>query len=290
MGAKRVYDYSVRDDIWNISPIKCQDSFKALAVRNDQIVLIDTYKEQGKEFIRIYPLTSDRNSDNTITLPVKANKPASGGKTFLSAASDKNTLVIAYSNLKVLCINRSEPIELAPPSSKTCFSPYCDSNYIDLYNRCLLYNDHVYLAELGGIRQWYYTQLPQHNKQTKYDKAPLPVDDDPLPPQHKKARLDQESVIKWEPMPLITHSCSNLAYFGKRLVTIRSGNLCDRIEIQAYSPTMNSWVVAAGTNEGLDHTLGKDSVIVRLDDTGELMVIECGNNYRDVHKLSIEGT
>ena len=286
MGAKRVYDYSVSDDIWNISPIKCQDSFKALAIRNDQIVLINTYKEQGKEFIRIYPLISDRNSDNTITLPVKANKPASGGRTFLSAASDKNTLVIAYSNLKVLC-NQSEPIELALPS----FDEDCDHIYL-----CLLYNDCLYLSPKPTSSsylikcQWYYTQLPQHNEQTEHDKAPSPVDDDPLPPQHKKARLDQESAIKWEHMPLLPHSCSNLAYFGKRLVTMHSGSWHNRIEIQAYSPLTNSWVIVAGTNEDLDHTLGEHSSIVGLDDTSELMVIECGNNHRDVYKLSIEGT
>lgn len=294
MSAKWIYDYSVSDDTWNISPLECpKDS--ALAVRNDQIVLINRYKEQGKEFIRIYPLTSDRNSENTITLPVEANKPGSG-RTLLSTASDKNMLVIAYSNLEALCINQSKLIEFALPTlDRYLFTPKF-SDDIDSYNRCLLYNDHLYLRpksshirELSG-HQWYYTQLPQHNEQMKHDKTPSPINDDPLPPQHKKARLDPESAIEWNHLPQLPHSCSNLAYFGKQLVTMHSGSLHNRMEIQAYSPTTNSWVVVAEMNECLDHTLGEDSVIVRLDDTGELMVIECGTNYRDVHKLSIEGT
>ena len=324
-----MYDYSTNDDTWNISPLK-QDSFEALAVRDDKIVLIDTYKEeQGKELIRIkgYPLTShagDNENENIITtlpvkastqpgggtLPVKANtqpgggtlpgggklpvkastQPGGGHCTFLSTASDKNTLVIGYSNLMVL-FNQSKPVQLAFPSSATNST----HEYTHTYYRCLLYDNHLYLSPISpgsehdNDCQWYCIQLPQNNEHTEHDKVPSSLDDDLSPPKHKKIHLDQESAIKWKPMPKLLHGCSNLACFGKQLVTVRSGSWHRGIEIQAYSKKKNSWVVVA-ENEDFDHRLGEYSSIFHLDDTGELLVIECGNNHRDVHKLSIEGT
>jgi hypothetical protein len=275
-----VYDYSINEDTWNISQIR-QGSFKALAVRKDRLVLIDIYKEQGKDpVVRIkgYPLTS--YNENIITFPVED----AGCRAFLSAASDKNTLVIAYSNVKIL-FNQSKPIELAFPLLGT------NSLQRDTYYRCLLYSDHLYLSRTSTVgerdsdNQWYYTQLPQHDEQTEHDKVPSPLDGDLLPPKHKKARLEKESAIEWKPIPQLFPGCSNLACFGKQLVTIHSGR---GIEIEAYSKITNSWVVVA-ESEDLDRTLGEYSSIFRLDDTGELMVIECGNNHRDVHKLSIEG-
>ena len=291
-----MYDYSTSEDTWDISPIK---TFKALAVRNDQIVLIDTYREQEEEpeLIRIYPFTSDgdiNENENVTTLSVEASKPDSGRRRryFLSAASDKNTLVIAYSNLKVL-FDQSKTIEFAFPSLDT--STRSTRTCRDYYFRCLFYDDCLYLSptsaesEHDNDRQWYYTQLPQNTEQTEHDKVLSPLDEDLSPPNQKKARLDKESTLDWEPMPQLPHDCSNLACFGRQLVTVRSSSLHRGIEIQAYSKITNSWVTVAD-NEDFDHKLGQYSSIFRLDDTGELMVIECGNNHRDVHKLSIEGT
>ena len=285
----RVYDYTISDDTWNISPIKFQDSFKALAIRNDEIVLIDNYKEQaGKEFIRIFPLSGDVDATK---LPLEAGRKDAGLPTFLSATSDKNTFVIVYSSVMVL-INQSEQTSTELALDLPTLDHFSDQKY---YFRSLLYDNHLYLSPIsldsGYASEYrYYAQLPQHDEHTEHDKTPSPVDDDLLPPQHKKARLDQESAIEWKRMPQLRHGCSNLARFGKQLVTVHCGSWHKGIEIQAYSPITNSWVVVAETNEDFDHTLGECSSIVHLDDTGELMLIECGNNHRDVYKLSIEGT
>ena len=287
----RVYDYSTSDNTWNISPIRFQDSFKALAIRNDQIVLIDSYKEEaGKEFIRIFPLSGD--VDATMKLPLDAgSKDASQLQPmFLSATSDKNTLVIVYSSVKVL-VDQPEQTELALDLPVT-LSRVPSRKY---YFWSLLYDNHLYLSPISiesryaSECQWYYTQLPQRDEQTEHDKTPSTVDDDLLPPQHKKAQLDQASAIKWKHMPQLPRCYSNLACFGKQLVTVR-GSWPIGIKIRAYSPITNSWVVVAETNEDFDHILSDYSSIVHLDDTGELMLIECGSNHRDVYKLSIEGT
>ena len=283
----RIYNYSVSDDTWNISPIKLHGSFKALAISNDQIVVIDTHKEeQGEEVIRIFPLSGDRDAVTTLQLGT-VNKDASPH--YLSAASDKYILVITYSTVKVL-FKQSEQIEMPLPKlDRTPRGEY--------YFRSMLYGNHLYLstASAGSAidgRTLYYTQLQQLDQLTEHEKSMSPEDDDHSlsPPQHKKARLDQKSIPEWKHMPLLQHCCSNLAQFGKRLVTVRSRNGQRGIEINAYSPITESWVDVAEACEDIDHSFSENSTIVNLEETGELMVIECGNSYRDVYKLSIEGT
>ena len=93
--------------------------------------------------------------------------------------------------------------------------------------------------------------------------------------------------LEWKKLsPLMCHNHSNLATFGKQLVTVV--DVSNRgVEIHAYSPITDSWVVVADTGDSIPHDM-RETNILRLDDTGQLMLIGA-QGRRDVYKLSITG-
>ena len=99
---------------------------------------------------------------------------------------------------------------------------------------------------------------------------------------------EQIHSLEWKKLPpFMYRNYSNLATFGKRLVTVTSEHHKLGVEINAYSPVSDSWVVVADTGDTIHYDFNQGT-IVSLDDTGQLMLIG-GINRRDVYKLSITG-
>ena len=322
----RIYDYSIAKNIWNIIPT---DAWRfALANYKSEVNLVVKTQNKG-ETLDIFPLTGGREiTHDATTLPADC-MTAMGNSDMLVVADDSLKVVLNGMNeekfmLPELDSSESSDTGISFERSDVYFSIAFHNDHLFLKplgsSRHL--NHAVFCAPLNLIKP---NQPIGHNQKVSSQlvddgsrKRPQPPNEPGNENANKKARLelsklpnetsesitnlpcnDQEK-LEWEklePLPApqtYDWEPSNLAVFGKRLVTVvpAKGFADVGMNIVAYSPTTKSWLEVADTGDVDSVRYLRETNIVSLD-TNQLMLIggsTGGSSMRNVYQLSLTGS